>query len=407
MHLEFASHLLWIGGALLLSILFGALARKLGQPRVLGALLGGLFLGTALTGTDLVHELRSSHGIPFIAGLAEFGAMLLLFKAGLEGNLYSILRDARTGWKVAVTGVIVPMFGGFVYAMEVAEVPWTVALFQGGVFAATSVGITAAVLQELGVMSKPFARTIISAAVIDDVLGLIVLTLCGALNAPGSADTASIAWSIGGAALFVLVVPVIGHFLAPRLLRALNQLDVHAREAIVLAFLLLYGAGAMYAGLAAIVGAYFAGVALDELYFEGLDKDPGKPVEHFVDGLITAFGPIFFVYAGCIVDPTVFLKPDVLLNGLAFTAIAVGGKLACGLMVPEDRMIVGVGMAPRGEVGIVFATIGLQTGILSDKLFGASMIMVLLTTMVTPIALNVLVRRPSPAPPLADAPRTS
>jgi Kef-type K+ transport system membrane component KefB len=163
----------------------------------------------------------------------------------------------------------------------------------------------------------------------------------------------------------------------------------------VLSFLLFYGAGAMFFGLAAIVGAYFAGVALDEVFFENPDHEDrhDKPVEHFVDGLITGFGPIFFVYAGCIVDPSVFLDLTVLAYGLAFTLIAALGKLACGLVVSENRFIVGVGMIPRGEVGIVFATIGLQTGVLTQELFGASMIMVLLTTVVTPIGLNALIKR--------------
>lgn len=399
MHEELSGQLLWIGGAMLVSVLFGAIARKWGQPRVLGALLGGLAVGIVFTNTHLMHEIRSGHS-PFIVGLAELAAMLLLFKAGLEGNLHSILKDARFGWKVAVIGVVVPIAGGAGYTLIATDVPFIVALFQGGVFAATSVGITAAVLGELKVLDRDYARTIISAAVIDDVLGLIILTVCSALNSPGGVDAAGIGMNIASAVLFVFIVPFASHLAGPRILRALGKMDVEAREAIVLAFMVLYGAAALYAGLAAIVGAYFAGVALEEIYFDKKrEHDTEHAIEHFVDDLITGFGPIFFVYAGCAVNPAVFLNPAVLVNGIAFTVIAFVGKVASGLAASENRMIIGVGMAPRGEVGIVFATIGLSSGILTQELFGASMMMVLLTTVVTPPLLNYLIKRkPTPVP---------
>lgn len=392
MHGEFGYHLLWIGGAILTTVVFGSIAKRLGQPKVLGALIGGLAIGLIFGETHLLGELRSPQGIPLIAGISEIAAMLLLFKAGLEGNLHTILEDARQGWKVALIGVVVPVIGGFIYTLYATDVPWTVALFQGGVFAATSVGITVAVLRELKVVGERFARIIISAAVIDDVLGLLILTMCDALNAPNGLMMDVLAIKVGQALLFVLVVPVLGHILSPRIIRTLNRMDDEAREAIVLSFMLLYGAAALWAGLAAIVGAYFAGVALDEAYFEQDGKKiHDKPVEHFIDGLITALSPVFFIYAGCIIDSRILLDPTVLGVGLAFTAIAMGGKLACGLAVGEHRLVIGVGMAPRGEVGIIFATIGLQKQILTQELFGASMVMVLLTTMLTPLLLKRMI----------------
>lgn len=385
MHGEFGQHLLWIGGAILMTVIFGGVAKRLGQPKVLGALIAGLAIGAVFGGTHLLQELRSEHGIPLIAGLAEIAAMLLLFKAGLEGNLHSILHDAKQGWKVALIGVLLPVLGGFLFTFYASDVSWPVALFQGGVFAATSVGITVAVLQELNVVKASFARIIISAAVIDDVLGLIILSVCDALNAPSGLVFDEVAVKMGQALLFVFVVPALGHVLSPHIVRALRRMDEEAREAIVLSFMILYGAGALWAGLAAIVGAYFAGVALDEAYFEEAEMTSGdRPVEHFIEGLITGFAPVFFIYAGCIVDPGILLNASVLGFGLVFTAIAMAGKLACGLVVSQDRLIVGVGMSPRGEVGIVFATIGLQKEILTPELFGASMVMVLLTTMATP-----------------------
>ena len=393
MHHEVAYHFLWIGGAILTAVVFGTIAKNKGQPRVLGGLLAGIFIGVAFTWTDTMHDLRSPHGIPLITGIAELAAMLLLFKAGLEGNLHSIIDDAKVGWRIAIIGVVLPLTGGFAYVFILMDVPWPVAFFQGGVFAATSVGITAAVLTELGLDLEAFANRVKSAAVIDDVLALIGLTIAIAVNTPNP-DLATVVTEIGGAALFIVLVPLLGHRLAPAILRKLSSMDEKAREAIVLGFMVLYGAAAMFFGLAAIVGAYFAGVALEEIYFgKKHDKESEKPVEHFIDDLITALGPVFFVYAGCIIDPLVFLDPVVLAHGLAFTAIALAGKLACGLAVKEDRLLVGVSMTPRGEVGIIFAGIGLSSNVLTPELFGASMIMVLLTTVVTPPGLTWLKNR--------------
>lgn len=392
MHGNLAGQLLWMGGAMMVATM-GALVKKIGQPKVLGAILGGVLIGVFFTFTDTVRDLRSGHA-PLISGMAEIAAAMLLLLAGMESNLDSIVNDAKTGWKVALIGVVMPMGGGFVYTFFAGDVSWPVALFQGGVFAATSVGITAAVLSELGVLQERYSRTIISAAVIDDVLGLLVLAVCQALNTSDT-NASSIALQIAGALAFVLIIPVLGHFLAPKILVALNQIDSDARPGIVISWMLIYAAGAMYSGLAAIVGAYFAGVSLEEVYFVSKPEDHEKMrVEHLIEMFIGAFGPIFFVYAGCVVNPAVFLEPSVLLNGAVFTLIAVIGKLFSGLAAAKgDKALVGVGMSPRGEVGIIFATIGLQSGILTGKLFGASMIMVLLTTVMTPPLLNRLIKR--------------
>ncbi|MBP9719512.1 MAG: cation:proton antiporter [Candidatus Levybacteria bacterium] len=397
MHGTFHIQLFWIAAACILAAITGSIAKRFGQPKVLGSLLAGIVFSIAFGWTEFFHQLRSGH-IEFIKYLAEFAAMALLFRAGLEGNLKSIVDDAKSGWKVASIGVIMPMLGGFLYTLYAIDTPWPVALFQGGVFAATSVGITVAVLSELGVLSRPFAKTIISAAVIDDVLGLVVLSVCQALNTGDSFDGIEIAKQIGIAALFVFVIPLLGHFCAKPILKNLNKLDPTTREGIVLGWMCLYGALAMIAGLAGIVGAYFAGVALDEAFFKdtpGTEEDTAshdKPVEHFFNSLIEAIGPVFFVYAACSVDPKVFLDPTVLVHGLAFTAIAILGKLIAGLPVKDNKLAIGIGMIPRGEVGIIFAGLGLAHTILSPELYGASMIMVLLTTLVTPPLLGKILK---------------
>lgn len=390
MHLQ--AELLWLAAAIILSTIMGALAKRFRQPKVLGGLVAGILLGTALTGTAIMQSVRS-HDAHLVI-LVDIAAALLLFRAGLEGNLLSIVKDAKTGWKVAVVGVIVPMVGGVIATRLMDDTSWSVAFFQGGVFAATSVGITVAVFKDLGIMNETWTKIVTSAAVIDDVLGLIVLTVCKAV-AQGTADMSTLGYEIMLALAFVVVIPVVGHYLAPRLIGLMARLDIESREAVVIGWMLLYGGAAMAAGLAPIVGAYFAGVAIEELYFRGPNGHghSDKPVEHFIDGLITALGPIFFVYAGASVDVRVFLDPHVLLHGLLFTAIAAGGKIVAGLVVRENRLKIGVAMIPRGEVGIIFASIGLQAGILTNELYGASMIMVLLTTMMTPPLLGWVARR--------------
>lgn len=384
----FASELIWMATALLLYTLLGTAAKKLGQQKVLGGLLGGVVMA-------LIGFRAENHNL--IQKLGEISAMFLLFKAGLETNLPGVLRDARTGWKVATVGVIMPMIGAAFYCVWVKNATWPVALFQGGVFTATSVGITAAVLGELKVMDKAFAKIIISAAVIDDVMGLVVLAVCQTLNAPGPFDAAAVSKQIGIALLFVGVVPVLGHLLTKPVVSRLHRMTSDNQETIMLAFMLFYGAGAIKFGLAAIVGAYFAGVAIEEAYFQetpGTEHGESKPVEHRIEMLIKFFAPIFFVYAGSIVDPKVFADPAVLFTGLIFTLIAVAGKLCSGLLAPKgDRLIVGVGMVPRGEVGIIFATMGMTSGILSAELFGASMIMVMLSTFVTPPLLSWCIKK--------------
>ena len=386
--------LCWIGGALIVSALSGAFAKRVGQPKVLGAMVGGLVISMCFGLTHILEEIRAgnAHGI---RSLAEIAAMLLLFSAGMESDFHSMRNDAKTGWKVAVIGVLFPIFGGFVYSLMFIHVSWPVALFQGGVFAATSVGITAAVLGELGVIKETYARIIISAAVIDDVLGLLVLALCQAIASSGEVGAGIIVEKIAMAGLFVVVLPIAGHFLARKVLSFLNAFDPDAREAIVLGWMFLYGAGAVYAGLAAIVGAYFAGVALEEEYFNAGEEHSlkEKPIERFISGIIRGLAPIFFVYAVCMVDPMIFLNVTVLAHGFMFTVIAMAGKLMCGLFAPKgEGWLVGCGMSPRGEVGIIFATIGLTSGILTQDLFGASMIMVLLSTVCTPPLLSSLIK---------------
>lgn len=398
MHEHMVYVLGWIGLAMAAAVLFGAVAKRFRQPQILGALIGGVVIGIVFTNTEFMHELRSDHGIAEIVFLAEFAAMLLLFKAGLESNIDEIRNSLKGSMGIAIIGIVTPMFGGFLYAWYVVDVPWQVAFFQGGVFAATSVGITAAVLNELGVTKKSYFTVIMTAAVIDDILGLGVLMIAEAMNASGGLDAQALGMQIGGSLIFVIGIPFIGYHYAGSLMKRTSGMNPEQRESLILAFMFLYGAGALYFGLAAIIGAYFAGVALDEPFFAKKDG-PGfldkksKEVEHFIDSLIVGFGPIFFVYAGCVVNPAIFLNPTVLMHGIAFTLIAMLGKLACGLLAKQDRLIVGVGMSPRGEVGIVFATIGLQKGILTPDLFGASMIMVLLTTMAAPPILNYLIQK--------------
>lgn len=393
----------WLALALVSYSVLSAAAARFKQPKVMGGLIGGVLV--AIGSVAFPGLRQSGHG--FIAHLAEIGAMLLLFMAGLEANLNTVVRDAKIGWKVATIGVVMPLIGAFLYTLAVKGTTWQVALFQGGIFTATSVGITVAVLSELGVVQKDYAKAVISAAVIDDIMGLVVLAVCQACNTPGEVSLSSVAGKVGIAVLFVAVIPILGHVFAKRIIHGLYRVSPESQEAIILAWMTLYGAAAIVFGLAPIVGAYFAGVAIEEAYFEENPGEPNphhKPIEHYLKGLVGGFGPVFFVYAGSIIDPRVFLNGSVLFTGLMFTAIAIVGKLAAGLVMPRgNRLIVGVGMIPRGEVGIIFATMGVQSGIINQELFGASMIMVMLSTLVTPPLLGKVIAQLPASPPAPDA----
>lgn len=397
---------------LLAAKLGGDIVERLRQPAVLGELLFGVALGNLnLLGYDQLLHLKTD---PALALFAEVGVILLLFEVGLESNVREMLSVGLSSALVALLGVIAPIVLGFGTSawFHPAESIY-LHLFVGATLCATSVGITARVLQDLGHIQTRESRIVLGAAVIDDVLGLIVLaTVTGAIAAaagggPGlSAGT--IAVITAKAFAFVLGAVAVGYVVSPPLLRLAARFRVQGMlltTALLLCFLLSYLADAV--GLAPIVGAFAAGLIIEERHYH-VFRERGVPRLHeLLNPLVTFLVPLFFVRMGVLVDLRSLGDPRVLAFAAALTVAAIIGKQVCSLGVLErglDRLSIGFGMIPRGEVGLIFANIGaglVLAGepVINANAFSAVVIMVMATTLVTPPLLRWSLARPrKPAP---------
>jgi Kef-type K+ transport system membrane component KefB len=385
--------------------LIGDLFNRVGMPPVLGEIAAGIILGNL--------RLTGWHGLDFVAGdpqlalLAELGVVLLLFQVGLESNLHQMARVGASAFAVATVGVVVPMGLGFgLHAALAPTATWHVHLFIGAVLSATSVGITARVFKDLGKIDSPTGRVVLGAVVIDDVLGLIVLAVVAGVVK--GADSGA-ALELGGIALLVLkavgflgAAIVLGRPVSHRLYRAAGVLKIHG---VLLASSLIFCFGVAYladlVGLAPIVGAFAAGLVLDELVYRDLATREDRPLETQLAPIAEVLTPIFFVMTGAQVDLAAFANLDALALAGALTAAAVIGKQACALVAfgdGVDRLSVGLGMIPRGEVGLIFAATGAQlvlhgTAVVSPTTYSAIVLMVMITSMITPPLLAWSLRR--------------
>lgn len=376
----------------------GALFERFGQSPVLGELLAGVLIGNlglvGLHGLDVLNEL------PGIDLLAQIGVLFLLFEVGLETDIGKMMAVGASSLLVAVLGVIAPMVLGFYcsqwfFPTHNPLMHW----FVGATLCATSVGITARVLADLGRTASTEGRIILGAAVIDDVLGLIVLAVVagviGAADRGLAFDPRTVVWIVTKALAFLVAAIVIGRWVSRRTFALASRLrgeGVLLATALAFCFALAYVAGRV--GLAPIVGAFAAGLILDEAHYRDLmardEKRRGLP--ELLKPISAFLVPVFFVLMGMRVDLGVFGAPGVLGFAVALTLAAVIGKQACALGVLErgaDRLAVGLGMIPRGEVGLIFASIGstLMLGgerVIGDDVFSATVIMVAVTTLVTP-----------------------
>ncbi len=358
---------------------------RLGQPAVLGELLAGVLIGPGLLG--LVRHSELLHA------LAEIGVVILLFEIGLESDLDELLRAGPQSTVVALVGVACPFLLGFVLAAWWGT-PTLVAVFIGATLTATSVGITARVLSDLGRLQEAAARVVLGAAVIDDILGLVILAVVTGLVQTGVFSPATAGLILAKALAFLLVAIALGIHFAPTLLawvgrmRARGSLIVYA-----VLFCVLLAAVAERVGLATIIGAFAAGLILAK-------TERGAHIEEQLKPVADLFVPIFFVTIGMRVDPAT-LNPFAPGAGLALalllSCVAVLTKLASGLGVYQRgirRWPVGVGMIPRGEVGLIFAGIGLASGVIDASLYAALVTMVVVTTFMVPPWLKMLYRRP-------------
>lgn len=385
---------LWLilAAMILAAKLGGEVAVRLDQPAVLGELCVGIVLGNLhLVGINAFHGAAQLVPIEF---LAELGVILLLFEVGLESTLSEMRAVAPTSGLVAVIGVVAPIALGYAVSLWLLpDEPFSLHLFIGATLCATSVGITARVLKDLDAMARPETRIILGAAVIDDVLGLIVLAVVASIaqfgQMPGAVDLAKI---VGLAAGFLLGALVLGAYFMPSVFRFASRLrtqDVLAAVAIGLCLLLAGISGA--AGLAPIVGAFAAGLILDEVHVRPFGRKSAHDLTEIIGPIVAVMAPIFFVRTGMMVELG-GIGAEPLILALALTVVAIVGKLVSGLGVrgkTADKLTVGIGMVPRGEVGLIFANVG--AGIKLDGkpliaagVYAAIVLMVMASTVVTP-----------------------
>ena len=370
--------------------LFGELAERLGQPAVLGELVGGVLVG--VSGFHLVDP----HDVT-IHLLSELGVILLLFLIGLETDLKKLMSVGGSATAVAIVGVVLPFAGGAALGLALGF-RVMIAVFLGAALTATSVGITARVLSDLGHLKDDESQIILGAAVVDDIIGLVLLTLIGTLAQGGELTFLGVGKIVLVAFGFVILAIVIGSQLAPWLIRLIDRIDMNRGlffSSIVFAFALALLAQTV--GSAVIIGSFAAGLVLARTH-------RGKDIEREVHDVAQFFIPIFFVVVGAAVDlrslnPLDPASRRFLLIGLALTAVGVVGKLAAGLAVWKKgmrRIVIGVGMVPRGEVGLIFATIGRSAGLIDAGLYSAVALMVMLTTFITPPLLRRLLEQGTP-----------
>jgi Kef-type K+ transport system membrane component KefB len=350
------------------------LSDRVGIPAVVGEILAGILVGPSLLGWVGIDD-------EVLAVLGEIGVILLLLDVGLEMDLGELRKVGRASMAVAVVGVVAPMVAGYA-AMVAMGFDGNTALFVGAALTATSVGITARVFGDLRALATSEARIVLGAAVADDVMGLVVLTVVVRLVTEGSVSLISVAGIVLVAIAFLVIGAAAGLRFAPATFRWIGRVgrSPGTLVALAFAFTLAFAEVADQAKLAPIVGAFVAGIALGKTEQAERIRTELAPVGHLLI-------PVFFLEIGVHADIAAFGRVGVLRDAGILLVIAIVGKLVASvgaLGVPGDKWLIGLGMLPRGEVGLIFATIGLEAGVLGDDLYAALLLVVLATTLITP-----------------------
>lgn len=368
-----------------LFLMFGA-AKLLGeacerwrQPAVIGEILAGVLLGPYVLKIVTPSELTT--------GIAEIGVIVLLFTVGLETRPSDLIRVGGVATLVAVLGVIVPFIAGFLY-MKWAAHSTIESIFTGTALVATSVGITARVMADMGILDTPVARVILGAAVIDDILGMLLLAVVSALSS-GQIHYLSLGLIVVEAVAFTLVMIFWGSRVAGKIKPRIDTL-YSRNPAFIISLLVCLGlsVAASKIGMAAIIGAFLAGLAI-------ADHREAWDIEEKTHALYEFLVPFFFVVMGAQLNLHTLRDKSILLTALLVSMIAILTKLiGCGLgswkMGTRAAVRVGFGMVPRGEVGIIVALVGMQLHTISDAVYSIVLVMTMVTTLIPPPILRVL-----------------
>ncbi len=359
--------------------LFAEIFERLRQPAIVGQILAGLLLGPSLLGWVQPSDV--------LAALAEIGAILLLFTVGLETRPRDLLAVGGTATLVGTLGVVVPFALGYAY-MRATSHAGTESIFLAAAMVATSVGVTAAVLKDAGALGTRMARVILAAAVLDDILGMIVLAVVTSLS-EGRIHYLQLAIVAGEAILFSLFAILLGARIVRRLEPHVARLRT-SNSAFVLAVVLCLGLSlaSVYVGMAAIIGAFLAGLAL-------ADQSERWRLAENVHPLYEFLAPFFFVYLGVQVNARTLTEPGVIAMAAVVTLLAIVSKLiGCGAgalrLGWRQAARIGVGMVPRGEVGLIVAAVGAGLHTISDRVYTVVLLMSVLTTLLAPPALRAL-----------------
>jgi Kef-type K+ transport system membrane component KefB len=401
----------------------GELCARINLPPVLGELVGGVVVGVSalhllvfpeggadVSNSAIVSFLQTTTNLSpeaavsvfraqseVVSVLAELGVVILLFEIGLESDLQELIRVGPQAAVVAVVGVVTPFAAGTAGLIYLFGVPAVPAIFAGAALTATSIGITAKVLAEIGQLSSKEGQIIIGAAVLDDVLGIIVLAVVASLAKTGEIVVTNVIYLIISAGVFLVGAIFLGRFLSPLFVALVNEMRTRGQlllTALIFAFILSYVAAAIQ--LEAILGAFAAGLILAE-------TDKRRELEEQVIPVADILVPIFFVTVGAktdlsVLNPAIPSNREGLILAIFLIIVAIIGKVVTGLTVfgqpGINRLAIGVGMIPRGEVGLVFAGVGSASGALSEATEAAIIMMVILTTFIAPPLLRFVFQEP-------------
>lgn len=370
-------------------------SNQIGQPPVLGELLAGVVVGNLallhFTGFDFIKT------DPVIDIFSRIGVIILLFEVGLETRVKDMMAVGVRSLLVAIVGVVSPfLLGYYAVAWIIPDMADITRIFMGAVLTATSVGITVRVFKDLGKVNCKEAWIVLGAAVIDDILGLIILAIVSGLAVTGNIQADDVIGISAKAIGFVVLALVAGVLLARRTIKLLSFFRMPGMmiaSALTLCFLGAYLAD--QAGLATIVGAFAVGLVLEELHFKPFEDK--YTIEEYIHPIAMFFVPVFFVMTGMNVDLSVFADLNIIGAALVISLIAIFGKVISGWSFPSDtkinRAVIGFGMVPRGEVGLIFAIVGKSIGILDDSLYAITVLMVIITTLVAPPLLSFFIKR--------------
>lgn len=438
--------ILGVTGILFVALIGRFSARKLGFPSVIGELIMGIIIGNLayyyqvdlitvlregpaifetienlLKGEELelatinavgiegsrqiLDILRGPHGNEILQVahtvdvFSRYGIIFLLFLVGIETSIDEMRKVGPNSSRVAIIGVLLPFVLGVVAsALLIENVELHTSLFLGATLAATSVGITAMVLQEMKMEKTDIAHIILGAAVIDDILGLLMLAIISGIVVTGGIDLFQISQTIFIAILFLIATVYIGPYFIRLFVRLFRRLDIiEAKMFVSYLFVMIMAWMANLSGLATIIGAFAAGLILQDTYFESWDDDRKCPVtiKDLIMPLEVILVPIFFVLMGLQVKLETFLQQDVMILAAGLLVAAILGKVLSGFGAfgVKNRMAIGIGMMPRGEVGLIFAAIGKSLGVLDDALFSAVVLMVVVTTLLSPPLFKYCLKR--------------